>query len=279
MCSAALAATALAVAPTVANAETIEERAVRSVVTILAGPTQGSGFAYSRRGEILTNAHVVEGSSTVTVVLPDERRVEGRITAIEDDRDLAVVQAPIDLVPLAPRRERARVGESVFAIGSPIGLEGSVTKGTLSAIRAGSPGGATLQTDLTINPGNSGGPLCDARGRVLGVNTSIAAQATGIAFAVPLGGSVAAPAGVPVPDRRPGVKRGEEGGGGWSLAVALAALLLVVGGAGVAAAALRRRAAVPVTLRNAQDRTGPEPEVRLHSDEPPVVLKGSEPDR
>ncbi|GAA0588338.1 S1C family serine protease [Actinomadura livida] len=161
----------------------------------------GSGFVIDRRGHVLTNAHVVEGGGQVTVVLADQRRVRARLVGTDRALDLAVLAIPAAQAP-APltfsRFSDVRVGDPVIALGSPLGLQGTVTSGIVSAlnrqVRLGEGGGAStaVQTDASINPGNSGGPLVNARGEVIGVNTAIATLmrgggggSIGIGFAIP----------------------------------------------------------------------------------------------
>ncbi|MGP4029406.1 S1C family serine protease [Actinomadura sp. 3N407] len=161
----------------------------------------GSGFVIDRQGHVLTNAHVVEDGGRVTVVLADQRRVAARVVGFDTALDLAVVAIPARQSP-APlafgRFADVRVGDPVIALGSPLGLQGTVTGGIVSAlnrqVRLGEGGaGTAVQTDASINPGNSGGPLVNARGEVIGVNTAIATLmrggggggSIGIGFAIP----------------------------------------------------------------------------------------------
>ncbi|TDC48642.1 trypsin-like serine protease [Actinomadura sp. KC345] len=160
----------------------------------------GSGFVIDGQGHVLTNAHVVEGGGSVTVVLADQRRVAARVVGTDPALDLAVLAIPPGQSPqpLAfGRFSDVRVGDPVIALGSPLGLQGTVTGGIVSAlnreVRLGEGGaGTALQTDASINPGNSGGPLVNARGEVIGVNTAIATLmrgggggSIGIGFAIP----------------------------------------------------------------------------------------------
>ncbi|MFD0689763.1 S1C family serine protease [Actinomadura fibrosa] len=160
----------------------------------------GSGFVIDRRGHLLTNAHVIQGGRQVTVVLANRRRVAARVVGADRAADLAVLAIPAGRSP-APlafgRSADVRVGEPVLALGSPLGLQGTVTSGIVSALNrrvrmGGGAGGTALQTDASINPGNSGGPLVNARGEVIGVDTAIATLAQGensgsigIGFAIP----------------------------------------------------------------------------------------------
>ncbi|MEV0380251.1 trypsin-like peptidase domain-containing protein [Nonomuraea sp. NPDC050643] len=172
-------------------------RVLPSVVSIESGSSGGSGFVVDDRGHILTNAHVVRGSDQVTVVLSDGSRLSARVIGEDDDEDLAVLEVnyPRDLTPATlGRSSDLSVGDQVLAIGSPLGLSGTVTAGIVSAldreVRLGGARRTAVQTDASINPGNSGGPLVNARGEVVGVNTAIASGRgggnIGIGFAIPI---------------------------------------------------------------------------------------------
>ncbi|MEO3802556.1 trypsin-like peptidase domain-containing protein [Nonomuraea sp. B1E8] len=172
-------------------------RVLPSVVSVEAGSRGGSGFVVDGRGHILTNAHVVGDSGLATVVLSDGRRLSARVVGADDDEDLAVlvVDHPGDLTPATlGRSSDLSVGDQVLAIGSPLGLSGTVTAGIVSAldreVRLGGARRTAVQTDASINPGNSGGPLVNDRGEVVGVNTAIAAGRgggnIGIGFAIPI---------------------------------------------------------------------------------------------
>src|SRR5262245_20616321 len=161
------------------------------------GTAAGSGFVIDRSGHILTNNHVVASGGTVTVVLQSGRRLRATVVGRHPPTDRAVREAsrPIGLEPLTLGRSAdAAVGDPVLAVGSPLGLSGTVTAGIVSAldreVRLGSERGTALQTDAPINPGNSGGPLVNARGEVIGVNTAIATLGSqgsiGIGFAIPI---------------------------------------------------------------------------------------------
>ncbi|WP_207756399.1 S1C family serine protease [Nonomuraea cypriaca] len=172
-------------------------RVLPSVVSVEAGSLGGSGFVVDDGGHILTNAHVIRGTGEVIVVLSDGRRVSARVIGEDDDEDLAVLEVafPADLTPATlGRSSDLAVGDQVLAIGSPLGLSGTVTSGIVSAldreVRLGGSRRTAVQTDASINPGNSGGPLVNARGEVVGVNTAIAASRgggnIGIGFAIPI---------------------------------------------------------------------------------------------
>jgi putative serine protease PepD len=157
----------------------------------------GSGFVLDRSGHILTNNHVVAGGGAVNVVLQSGRRIKATVVGRNAGTDLAVLKVTqtAGLEPLTLGRSAdAAVGDPVLAVGSPLGLSGTVTAGIVSAldreVRLGSQRGTALQTDAPINPGNSGGPLVNARGEVIGVNTAIATLGSqgsiGIGFAIPI---------------------------------------------------------------------------------------------
>ena len=153
---------------------------------------QGSGIIISSRGYILTNRHVVAGSQQLVVNLNDGRRLRGKLIGTHSKFDLALVQ--VRGGNLQPARlgdsSRLQVGQWAIAIGSPFGLEKTMTVGIVSATGRSGLGRGTygdfIQTDASINPGNSGGPLLDINGNVIGINTMIASQGQGIGFAIPI---------------------------------------------------------------------------------------------
>jgi putative serine protease PepD len=171
-----------------------------SVVQVRAGASSGSGFVLDDRGHVITNHHVVEGATTVRLQLASGRSLSAVVVGSRASDDIAVlrVEDPSDLEPAVLGSSADLViGESVIAVGSPLGLQGTVTGGLVSALdREASLGGQAaqrmIQTDAPINPGNSGGPLVDLDGRVVGVNTAIAtlggqgSGSIGIGFAVPI---------------------------------------------------------------------------------------------
>jgi len=159
------------------------------------GSGVGSGVIYDADGLILTAAHVVRGNETVTVRFADGEQVEGTVLGGTDGADVAVVQVDRTGLPTAELAldDDPRVGQLAIAVGSPWGLQGTVTSGIVSAVDQAIPSGgsarAVLQTDAAINPGNSGGPLVDRDGRVLGINVSIFSLSganDGVGFAVPV---------------------------------------------------------------------------------------------
>jgi S1-C subfamily serine protease len=153
---------------------------------------QGSGVIIDPRGFILTNNHVVAGSQQILVHLYDGRELQGRVIGTDPRFDIALVQVQARGLKAAPLGDSSRlqVGQVAIAIGSPYGLEQTMTSGIISATGRKGLGkgnyGDFIQTDASINPGNSGGPLLDIDGRVIGINSMIAAQAHGIGFAIPI---------------------------------------------------------------------------------------------
>jgi len=157
----------------------------------------GSGFVYDHQGNILTAAHVVDGARSVTVRLADGRRVPGSVVGTDDNTDVAVVRIdqPIDDLPVAALAVGVELveGQSAIAIGSPFGLQQTVTAGIVSAVnrpvQVGNSAIPMIQTDAPINSGNSGGPLVDLQGRVIGINDQIRTNTgdnAGIGFAIPI---------------------------------------------------------------------------------------------
>jgi serine protease Do len=155
----------------------------------------GSGAIIDSRGFLVTNAHVVEKASKIYVALPGERKErEATLVGVDHSTDLAVIkvvaEAPLPSLDFAADDDLI-LGETVIAIGNPLGLENSVTTGVISAPKRRLPDGeggvsVFIQTDALINPGNSGGPLLDINGRLIGINTAIIQQAQGIGFAIPI---------------------------------------------------------------------------------------------
>src|SRR5882762_5987606 len=161
-------------------------------------PTRGvgSGFIVSPKGYILTNEHVVEGSSRIIVGLQSGEKYRGRVIGIDEETDVAVVKidAPHDLPTVTlGDSNAAQVGDWVLAMGSPFGLDQTVTAGIISKKERETPGSLSnfqrfLQTDAAINRGNSGGPLVNMHGEVIGINSQIATSTgdyNGIGFALP----------------------------------------------------------------------------------------------
>jgi serine protease Do len=152
----------------------------------------GSGFVISADGYIMTNAHVVDGADEVLVTLTDKRELKARIVGADKRSDVAVVKVDASGLPTVKFGDvgRVKVGEWVMAIGSPFGLDNTVTAGIVSAKQRDTGDYLPLiQTDVAINPGNSGGPLINLRGEVIGINSQIYSRSggfMGISFAIPI---------------------------------------------------------------------------------------------
>jgi S1-C subfamily serine protease len=165
------------------------------------GTATGSGFVVDKDGTIITNAHVVDGASKVTVSLEEGGdQIDAKVLGVDNDSDVAVLKIDPDgkdltVLPLG-NSSKLEVGDPVVAIGNPFGLQRTVTTGIVSALQrqvdapSGFPINDVIQTDAAINPGNSGGPLLDANGNVIGINSQIATGggqgSVGIGFAVPI---------------------------------------------------------------------------------------------
>ncbi len=159
----------------------------------------GSGFVWDRQGHVVTNLHVIQDAESLVVTLADQSDWKATVVGVEPDKDLAVLRigAPEAKLPpiLVGTSRDLKVGQKVFAIGNPFGLDETLTTGivsalgrTIDAVTARKIQGV-IQTDAAINPGNSGGPLLDSAGRLIGVNTQIASPSgasAGIGFAVPV---------------------------------------------------------------------------------------------
>jgi S1-C subfamily serine protease len=157
----------------------------------------GSGVIFAPDGYILTNSHVVDGARQVMVTLADGHDVRGEVIGQDPETDVAVVRisAPDGTTLQAAKlgdSDKLKVGQLVVAIGSPVGLQSTVTAGIVSALHRTLPGyGGQLiediiQTDAAVNPGNSGGPLVDSSGAVIGINVAVVQQAQGLSFAIPI---------------------------------------------------------------------------------------------
>jgi len=158
---------------------------------------EGSGFFIDGQGHILTNNHVVENASSIKVALSDGTQLDGKVVGSDRSNDIALLQvdvskiANVTYLTLADST-KVRPGQMAIALGSPFGLQGSVTVGVISGTGRAIPGSTErtmtdiIQTDAAINPGNSGGPLLNSSGEVVGINTAIEASANGVGFAVPI---------------------------------------------------------------------------------------------
>jgi len=158
-------------------------------------PSQGmgSGFIVSNDGYIVTNAHVVDGASEVTVKLTDRREFTAKVVGSDKRTDIALIKIDAKDLPALDISGKPEVkrGEWVIAIGSPFGFESSVSAGVVSGVHRALPNGQMvpfIQTDVAVNPGNSGGPLLNAKGQVVGVNSQIYSRSggyMGLSFAIP----------------------------------------------------------------------------------------------
>ncbi|HME46310.1 MAG TPA: trypsin-like peptidase domain-containing protein [Syntrophorhabdales bacterium] len=162
----------------------VAPHSMQAVVTIVSGDVRGSGFFVGQDGYILTNSHVIQ-DSWPTIQLADGKSTTASVIRNDEEKDLALLKASGSGYPALPLGDSNKVaqGESVIAIGSPIGLEGTVTQGIVSAVRKATNGITYIQTDAAINPGNSGGPLLNKAGQVIGINT-LKASADRIGFAI-----------------------------------------------------------------------------------------------
>jgi serine protease Do len=182
------------------------QRVSRAVVSISAltlepnkvsgriGMVSGSGFIIDKEGLVLTNSHVVYERQAISLALDDGRKVAVKLLGADPIFDIALlrIKAP-DSLPFVTLgdSDSVRIGEEAIAIGNPFGLEQTLTRGVISGINRALPGSSLLippfiQTDASINPGNSGGPLMNRCGEVIGINTSILAEAQNIGFAIPI---------------------------------------------------------------------------------------------
>ncbi|HEX9984837.1 MAG TPA: trypsin-like peptidase domain-containing protein [Thermoanaerobaculia bacterium] len=185
---------------TLAAQRTSEEetviRVARSVSPAVVGVSRrgssGSGVIIRSDGVLLTNVHVVGNARTVEISLADGRTLTGTVLGGDPAIDIAVVRVDARNLPAAAvaNSDELEVGQLAIAIGNPLGLERTVTRGVVSAVNRDPRGiplaGGLIQTDAAINPGNSGGPLLDSSGRVIGITTAILAGTTGLGFAVPI---------------------------------------------------------------------------------------------
>lgn len=182
----------------ISTAQRVRDAWTRNVFTVPRG--NGSGFIWDDAGHVVTNYHVIEGASQATVKLADGRDYQAALVGASPAHDIAVLRIGVGFrrpppVPVGTSHD-LKVGQKVFAIGNPFGLDWTLTSGIVSALDrslAGEPGRPTIQhliqTDTAINPGNSGGPLLDSAGRLIGINTAIyspSGASAGIGFAVPV---------------------------------------------------------------------------------------------
>lgn len=191
----------IAAGPALADEQQIVDlyaEASPAVFQINVGLATGSGFLIDDEGHILTNSHVVSGASTVTVTVNDGSELDGKVLGVDPADDLALIEVDAsqvsDITALTlGESDGVQPGQMAIAIGSPYGLEDTITVGVISGLDRkltgddGRPITGVLQTDAALNPGNSGGPLLNSEGKVIGVNTAVESQsADGVGFAIPV---------------------------------------------------------------------------------------------
>ena len=169
----------------------VAEKAIPVVVSIEAGTSTGSGFILDEEGYIVTNYHVVDKAPSIRIYLPDQRIFSAIVIGFDTETDIALLKIDGKDLPFATLgdSDNLKIGQKVAAIGSPFGLDSTITTGIISATHRSR--GRTvyrdfIQTDANINPGNSGGPLVDLDGNIIGINTFILAQSEGLGFAIPI---------------------------------------------------------------------------------------------
>lgn len=163
------------------------EDSIREVVNIRTDKSAGTGFIIDSRGYVVTNSHIIDGSSVVRVQTFDGEVYEARVVGSDSVLDVALLKISgfFDRIELADSGD-VQVGEKVIAIGNPLGLSFTVTEGIVSGLKRKGPNGLDIyiQTDVTLNPGNSGGPLINSEGKVIGVNNFKIGGAEGLGFAL-----------------------------------------------------------------------------------------------
>lgn len=181
----------------ISTAQLVRDAWTRNVLAVPSGT--GSGFIWDDAGHVVTNFHVIQGASQATVKLADGRDYQAALVGASPAHDIAVLKIGVGFqrppaVPIGTSAD-LKVGQKVFAIGNPFGLDWTLTNGIVSALDRSLPGEDgpgiqhLIQTDAAINPGNSGGPLLDSAGRLIGINTAIfspSGASAGIGFAVPV---------------------------------------------------------------------------------------------
>lgn len=181
----------------ISTRQNVRDYWTRNVMSVPRG--NGSGFVWDEQGHVVTNWHVIDGASEASVRLSNGRDYRAALVGASPDHDIAVLRIGVGFEPPPPvplgRSAELRVGQKVFAIGNPFGLDWTLTTGIVSALDRALPAESgrsiehLIQTDAAINPGNSGGPLLDSAGRLIGINTAIfspSGASAGIGFAVPV---------------------------------------------------------------------------------------------
>jgi S1-C subfamily serine protease len=188
------------VSPSVVHITTLETQRDLFSLNVMQVPRgTGTGFVWDERGHIVTNFHVIQGGNAARVTMADQTTYNAKLVGAFPDRDLAVLKIDAPAAKLPPitvgTSRELQVGQRVYAIGNPFGLDQSLTLGIVSALNREIESfnnrtiRGVIQTDAAINPGNSGGPLLDSAGRLIGVNTQIASPSgasAGIGFAIPV---------------------------------------------------------------------------------------------
>jgi S1-C subfamily serine protease len=182
----------------ISTSQLVEDAWSQNVYSVPQGT--GSGIIWDNAGHVLTNFHVIQGASEAMIRLADGRKFRASLVGVSPDHDIAVLRIGVAFrrpppIPIGTSHD-LKVGQHVFAIGNPFGLDWTLTTGIVSALdrslrKANGEGGVQhlIQTDAAINPGNSGGPLLDSSGRLIGMNTAIyspSGASAGIGFAVPV---------------------------------------------------------------------------------------------
>ena len=181
----------------ISTKQRVRDHWTRNIFSVPSGT--GSGLIWDSQGHVITNFHVIKGSSEATIRLEDGRDYKATLVGVSPSHDLAVLKITVSTESPPPipigESDDLKVGQKVYAIGNPFGLDWTLTTGIISALNRslGSEGGQNIehliQTDAAINPGNSGGPLLDSYGRLIGINTAIyspSGASAGIGFAVPV---------------------------------------------------------------------------------------------
>ncbi|KAL9454864.1 hypothetical protein AB3S75_010298 [Citrus x aurantiifolia] len=187
--------------PSVVNITNLAARQDAFTLDVLEVPQgSGSGFVWDSKGHVVTNYHVIRGASDIRVTFADQSAYDAKIVGFDQDKDVAVlrIDAPKDKLRPIPIGVSADllVGQKVYAIGNPFGLDHTLTTGVISGLRreissaaTGRPIQDVIQTDAAINPGNSGGPLLDSSGSLIGINTAIyspSGASSGVGFSIPV---------------------------------------------------------------------------------------------
>jgi hypothetical protein len=184
-----LAVAALLAIPAAGDFSEAVQRVDPAVVTITVGEQAGSGFIVSTEGHIVTNSHVVEGAlgADIVVKLQNGESLKADLQHTSANRDLAVVKVDRANLPIVQfaSSEQLTAGQDVAAVGAPLGLEHSVTRGVISALSREIDGNTYLQIDAALNEGNSGGPIINDEGQVVGVAVRVATEAQNVGFAIP----------------------------------------------------------------------------------------------